>query len=293
MAHYTLMRLTNLVFSAILMLAAALTTFGVPAAFAQKTIFDVDLTLGNVGGGIVSGGIWDGGWRVVNEATDRIVFDAGYKIAAGYIETTLTINDNPIYREKKINYFGGYEFPHLSQGDPGDKFYLRTGRTNYDFSQAKGAGGPITKPLTVLGNGPVPSLEDEMGTAVTWFGASNDTTELTVKIEWKEGDQVNFFANVPAGSLTAPVSVFENYPLDEIRYAFLGGDRTYNTSLVGARFLRFKMVDYNAVPEPTTGTLLLIGCGMLAGVRRCRPSARARLPLPDSVGHERTNQQIL
>ena len=177
------------------------------------------------------------------------MFDAGYKIAEGYIETTLTINDNPFLRDEKINYFGGYEEPHLRQGNAGDKVYLRTGRASYRFSRPKGAGGPITLPNTVLENGPVPVFEHpDIGSFLTWINSSDDLTELTMKIEWKEGDQVNFFTS--GGDVTAPASVMENYPIDEIRYGFIGGDKTYNISLVGARFLRFKMVDYNAAPDP-------------------------------------------
>lgn len=250
------MQANRILLSAIFVLAAVLTSIGSSSAYAQQTIFDVDLTQGSAGTGVVSGGIWDNGWRVTNEATDRIVFDAGYKIANGYIETTLTINSNPVNREKKINYFGGYEEPHLMQGNAGDKLYLRTGRMTYDFSRAKGAGGPITLPHTVLGNGEVPVLEEDLGIFVTWLIASDDMTELTMKIEWQNGNQVDFTVKdtngdlVPNGSLSAPTSIFDNYPLDEIRYGFIGGDRTYNISLVGARYLRYKMVDYDATPDP-------------------------------------------
>ena len=40
-------------------------------------VLDVDLTKGTAGQGVVTGGVWDKGWRLTGAKNERIVFDAG------------------------------------------------------------------------------------------------------------------------------------------------------------------------------------------------------------------------
>lgn len=78
-----------------------------PAIFAERVVFDVDLTRGNAGAGAVTGGVWDKGWRTTGATNERIVFDAGRPITNGFLEASLTINRAPWDDEgKKINVAG-------------------------------------------------------------------------------------------------------------------------------------------------------------------------------------------
>src|SRR4051794_40097592 len=82
----------------------------------EEVVLDVDLTAGNAGAGQVTGGRWEGGWRVTSRNGERIVFDAGRPLAAGYLEVTYTMSKPPHQPpEAKINWVGLYEDPQLSQ----------------------------------------------------------------------------------------------------------------------------------------------------------------------------------
>jgi hypothetical protein len=61
----------------------------------QEVVPDVDLTAGNAGPGAVTGGRWEGGWRVTSRHGERIVFDAGRPLPAGYLEVRYTMSKPP------------------------------------------------------------------------------------------------------------------------------------------------------------------------------------------------------
>ena len=54
-----------------------------PEPGTERVLFDVDLTTGQPGGGKVSGGAWDRGWKTTGAKNERIVFDAGKPIENG------------------------------------------------------------------------------------------------------------------------------------------------------------------------------------------------------------------
>lgn len=199
----------------------------------EVVLLDVDLTTGSAGPGLVEGGAWDGGWRVVAEKGDRIVFDAGHPVAAGYFEVRFTMRSSPyVDPPRKVNWVGLYEDASLSQntGD-GDVFYARAGNPKYRFSKAKAYGKKFDKT----------EWEPAVGDPSSWV--TDDRTVHTVRLEWRDGRAI---FHDPRGDVTPCPEKHCNsrLPIDELRYAFIGGDRYLDYSLVGLRFLRAKLVEY-------------------------------------------------
>jgi len=89
-------------------------------------------------------------------------------------------------------------------------------------------------------------LEHNIGATTDW--KTDDKTIQRLKLSWA-GKSVSFDGTVAQYTNSSNFSV---YPVDEIRYAFVGGDITYGESLIGLRVLTFKMVDENALPSNTS-----------------------------------------
>src|SRR5205823_4036367 len=97
--------------------------------YREQVLLDVDLTQGSAGAGEVTGGKFDGGWRVTSKDGQRIVWDAGRPLANGYFEVSYTMAKPPHPadgKRVKIDWVGLHEGPLLDQDKyVGDIFYAR------------------------------------------------------------------------------------------------------------------------------------------------------------------------
>jgi len=210
----------------------------------KRVVFEVDLTKGPGSlpsrAMVIGGGEWQDGWRVTTDQ-QRIVFDAGYQIRNGAMEVTFTRRKHP-YTSGKIDMIGLYQMAVMDHADTfGDNFYLRVGTGQ----EAQDIMGQIKAHVYER----IPQHFGEIwaanfGTHEEW--PTDDKTPITVKFEWKGG--IGSFVN-PKGELMTCAKDCGGKNLNSFRFAALGGDR-YNggPSLVGARFLKMKLVDYDA-PE--------------------------------------------
>jgi hypothetical protein len=212
---------------------------------AEEVIFDINLTKQELGGCIRTGGTWDNGWRVTGP-NQRIVCDAGRKISKGYIEATFTINQNPTLADAKNNFFGAYENPSLEQSDYGDILYARQGKPTYGFVRWKSTGDIM--------DGTSVATERTIGSNSDWV--TNDQYVHTLKFEWNGAASIISTGGIGGVS----ISDLGNYPVDELRYAFMGSDNyASNEGMTGIRFLTFKMVDTSEsiviTPDTTPGPI--------------------------------------
>lgn len=209
---------------------------GKPAApevtYREQVVFDVDLTTGSAGPGAVTGGKFDGGWRVTSREGERIVFDAGRPLANGYLEVRYTMSRPPhAPPAAKIQWVGLHEDPSLSQAvSGGDIFYARVGEDGYKYSRIKAYGRKFDKT----------EWENDVGQTAQW--AQDDKTPQTVRLEWK-GGRANFIDAVGKPHECPRRLCGGNYPIDRLRYAFIGSDKYTNVSLEGIRFLHVKLVE--------------------------------------------------
>ncbi len=215
-----------------------------PAVVRKRIVFDVDLTKGPDAlppqAMVIGAGEWDQGWRVTADH-QRVVFDAGYQIRNGSMEVTLTRKKHP-YTSGKIDMIGLYEMATLDHADTfGDTFYLRVG-TGQEAQDVMGAIKAHVKERIQQHFGEI--WQQQFGTHDDW--ATDDKTPITVKFEWRDG--IGAFVN-PKGERMACPKDCGGKNLNSFRFAALGGDRYDGApSLVGARFLRMKLVDLDA-PE--------------------------------------------
>ncbi len=214
-----------------------------PALGAEpRVLFDVDLTKGAAGPGVVSGGMWDGGWRTTGAKDERIVFDAGGPVANGSLEASFTIDELPWTNQQgKINYIGLHEDASLSQNKhDGDLFYARTGNVNYRFSNVKAAGRRFDRG----------EHEPRVGAAEDWI--PDGKTVHTIKLEWRDG--VPIFHDSKGHATVFPRDVVGgDTPVDRLRYAFLGSDHYTGLTVKGLRFTRVRLTDLGpqaASPPP-------------------------------------------
>jgi hypothetical protein len=131
----------------------------------------------------------------------------------------------------KIQWVGLHEDPGLSQAtSSGDIFYARVGEPGYKFSRVKAYGRKFDKN----------EWENDVGAEEQWVG--DDHTPQTVRLEWKEGRAI--FVD-PSGKRHACSRKLctPGFPIDRLRYAFIGSDRYTGVSLEGIRFLSVKLVE--------------------------------------------------
>ena len=224
-------------------LVLILSCYWVTAAAAEpRIIFDVDLTKGSAGAGVVSGGQWEHGWQTTGAKAERIVFDAGGPIANGSLEARFTIAELPwASQQGKINYIGLHEDASLSQNlHGGDLFYARTGNANYKFSNVKAAGRRFDRG----------EHEPRVGSAEDWI--ADGKTVHTIKLEWRDG--VPTFYDPKGIATVFPRDVVGgDTPVDRLRYVFLGSDRYTGQTVKGLRFTHVKLTDLGpdaASPPP-------------------------------------------
>jgi hypothetical protein len=200
--------------------------------YREQVILDVDLTTGQAGPGAVTGGKFDGGWRVTSRNGERIVFDAGRPLANGYFEVSYTMSKPPhVPPAAKIQWVGLYEEPSLSQAvSSGDIFYARVGEPGYKFSRVKAYGRKFDKN----------EWENDVGATAQWI--LDDRTPQTVRLEWRGGRAI--FID-PSGKHHACSHKLctPQYPIDRLRYAVIGSDLYTGVSLEGIRFLHVKLVE--------------------------------------------------
>jgi hypothetical protein len=207
--------------------------------YREEVVMDVDLTTGSAGPGQVTGGRFDGGWRVTSRKGDRIVFDAGRPLEAGYLEVAYTMAKPPhAPPAAKIEWVGLYEEPALSQEkSSGDIFYVRAGDPDYKYGRVKAYGRKFDKT----------EWENDVGRVEDWV--TDDRTVQTVRLEWKQGRAIfhdpHGKAHACSKKLCSP-----KYPIDHLRYAVLGSDLYTGVSLEGIRFLHVKLVSYLPEGEP-------------------------------------------
>jgi hypothetical protein len=199
--------------------------------YREQPVLDVDLTKGDAGPGKVTGGKWDGGWRVTSPNGERIVFDAGRPLANGSFEVTYTMSKPPHAANAKIEWVGLYEEPSLSQAkSDGDIFYARAGEADYKFSRVKAFGRKFDKK----------EWENDVGTPQDWI--VDDKTPQTVKLQWKGGRAI--FVDSKGKEHKCPKKLCGGaYPIDKLRYAVIGSDMYTNLSLEGIRFLHVKLLE--------------------------------------------------
>jgi hypothetical protein len=202
------------------------------ARYREVVVVDVDLTKGDAGPGVVTGGKFEGGWRVTSRDGQRIVFDAGHPMANGYLEVRYTMSRPPhAPPPAKIQWVGLHEDPGLNQAtSTGDTFYARAGEEGYKFSRVKAYGRKFDKS----------EWENDVGRAEEW--ATDDHTEQSVRLEWKGGRAI--FVDPTGKAHTCPKKLCTpRFPIDRLRYAFLGSDKYTGVSLEGIRFLHVKLVE--------------------------------------------------
>jgi len=200
--------------------------------YREQVLLDVDLTRGNAGPGQVTGGKFEGGWRVTSRNGERIVFDAGRPLANGYLEVRYTMSKPPhAPPPAKIQWVGLYEEPSLSQAaSSGDIFYARAGDPEYKFARVKAFGRKFDKN----------EWENDVGQAAQW--AVDDRTPMVVRLEWK-GGRANFIDAAGKPHACSRKACTPQFPIDRLRYAVIGSDRYTDTSLEGIRFLQVKLVE--------------------------------------------------
>jgi hypothetical protein len=200
--------------------------------YREQVLMDIDLTQGDAGSGVVTGGKFEGGWRVTSRNGERIVFDAGRPLANGYLEVRYTMSRPPhAAPPAKIQWVGLYEEPSLSQAvSSGDIFYARAGEPGYKFARVKAYGRKFDKN----------EWENDVGLAEQWV--TDDRTPQTVRLEWKGGRAI--FID-PAGKSHACSRKLctPQFPIDKLRYAVIGSDRYTDVSLEGIRFLHVKLAE--------------------------------------------------
>jgi hypothetical protein len=201
-------------------------------AYREQVLLDVDLTKGSAGPGVVTGGKFEGGWRVTSRQGERIVFDAGRPLANGYLEVRFTMSRPPHQPPSaKIQWVGLYEDASLSQAvSGGDIFYARAGEPGYKFSRIKAYGRKFDKT----------EWENDVGQLAEWI--TDDKTVQTVRLEWK-GGRANFIDAAGKPHDCPRKLCGGNYPIDRLRYAALGSDRYTDLSLEGIRFVHVKLVE--------------------------------------------------
>lgn len=206
-----------------------------PSPLSETVLLDVDLTKGDAGPGEVSGGAWERGWRVTHESGDRIVFDAGHPIRAGYLDVSFTMKGRPFdAKARKIDWVGLYQDASLNQAvSAGDIFYARAGDEKYKFSRVKAGGRKFDDT----------EWEKSVGSTSDW--KTDDTAVQTVRLEWRDG--VAVFHDVSGREHACSRKLCDaKHPIDALRYAVIGSDKYTNFSLVGVRFVRVKLVEYTA-----------------------------------------------
>ena len=226
-----------------------LTVYGfkpITAPASSSIVYDIDFTTDSLPTGCTqTGGTLNSSGWLTTGATDKIVCDAGVKIAKGYIEATFTVTTNPIDETKK-NFFGGYEKASLDQQDYGDIIYARAGKALYDFLRWKASGD-------VMNDSGNFATEEDIGATSDWV--ADDSTVYAIRFTWDESVDIAAYKGAASiGTGSATLTEFGGFPVNEIRYAFLGGDNsTISTSLQGIRFKTFKMVNNTpAAPAITT-----------------------------------------
>lgn len=207
-------------------------------ALPEKVLFEIDLTTGNAGPGQATGGSWEGGWRVAAK-DDRIVFDAGHPIANGYLEASFTMNRAPHgASSQKLQWIGLHEDASLSQSaHAGDIFYARAGDPKYKWSRLKAGGKKFDDT----------EWENSVGDPGDWV--TDDKTVQTVKLEWR-GGQAIFHDSKGRSHACSKKICGGRFPIDRLRYAFLGGDKYGDGSLIGIRFTKVKLVEYDVPHKP-------------------------------------------
>ncbi len=202
-------------------------------ALPENVILDLDLTQGNAGPGEVTGGTWDDGWRVTSKNGERIVFDAGHPIASGYLLASFTMKEPPFgAKSEKVDWIGLHQDPSLSQAKhTGDIFYARAGDPKYNFSRVKAGGRKFDDT----------EWEKSVGAVTDWL--TDDKTVQTVKLEWRNG-QTFFHDTRGAIWVCGKKQCGEKFPVDKLRYAFIGSDKYSGISLRGIRFVKLKLVEY-------------------------------------------------
>jgi hypothetical protein len=200
--------------------------------YREQVLLDLDLTKGSAGPGVVTGGKFDGGWRVTSRNGERIVFDAGRPLANGYFEVSYTMSRPPhAPPAAKIEWVGLHEDPGLSQSTSnGDTFYARAGEPDYKFSRVKAYGRKFDKN----------EWENDVGAESQWV--LDDRTPQTVRLEWKGGRAIFVDPSGKTHSCSRKICNAQ-LPIDRLRYAFVGSDKYTGVSLEGIRFLHVKLVE--------------------------------------------------
>jgi hypothetical protein len=202
--------------------------------YREQVLFDLDLTQGSAGNGQVTGGKFDGGWRASSPSGERIVWDAGRPLANGYFEVSYVMSKPPHPtdgKHVKIDWVGLHEGPLLDQDKyVGDIFYARVGDPKFRYSRIKAYGRQFDKS----------EWENDIGKAEDWV--TDGKTVQTVKLEWKNGRAV--FHDAHGNSHKCPKSLCSpSYPIDKIRYAYVGSDKYTNLTLPGIRYTHVKLVE--------------------------------------------------
>jgi hypothetical protein len=214
----------------------------VPAGARTRVVFDLDLTKGVSvlpKSAWVRGGQWEGGWRVTANR-ERIVLDPGYPIKNGALEVAFTRKDVPATAEK-IDVVSVHETPNIDHTDlHGDAFVLRIGASETNMGLQAGIKTFSKERIPVhFGEG----WGQRFGQHEDWV--LDDKTPHRFRFEWRNG---RMFFNDSKGRTFRCEKDCDNY-LDRLRFVALGGDRyDGGPSLVGARFLRVKLEDFDA-PE--------------------------------------------
>jgi hypothetical protein len=195
-------------------------------------LFDVDLTKGLAGRGKVVGGKWDKGWRVTGE-TDHIIWDPGYNVKNGYLEIWATMKGKVSETPVKAHWVSLHGHPSLSEAP--EYWHLRTGGAGYKFSKLRIKGRAETGSSR---------CEKSVGEWTEW--PSDDKTIIHVKMEWKDG--VPTYTDGKGNTAQCVDGHNGKLKINQFRYAVIGRDNyRETTNIKGMRFLRVKMVDYDAV----------------------------------------------
>lgn len=202
--------------------------------YREQVLFDVDLTQGSAGTGEVIGGKFEGGWRVTSTEGQRIVWDAGRPIANGYFEVSYVMSRAPHPadgKNVKVDWVGLHEGPLLDQDRyVGDIFYARVGDPKFRYSRIKAYGRQFDKT----------EWENDIGKTEDWV--PDGKTVQTVRLAWRGGRAV--FTDPHGHEHKCPKKLCgPPYPIDRLRYAYVGSDKYTNLSLEGITFLRARLVE--------------------------------------------------
>jgi hypothetical protein len=213
-----------------------------PPTARKRVVFEADLTRGASSlpkGATVIGGAWENGWKVTANQ-QRIVVDPGYVIRNGMLEVTLSRVKAKLGGEK-VDTFGIYEDSGMDHSDVhGDSIMLRIGRAE----ETQGVQG-LLKAFTKerIPNHFGETWREHFGEIDDWY--ANNGAPHTFKFEWRNGGGA--FTDSKGNVVKCPKNCDGN--LNAMRYVALGGDRYDGAaSLIGATFLRVKLVDFDA-PE--------------------------------------------